>query len=143
MYISGCNITSRHTNKEIKTVVGGSCFINVICIIYAYGCSTRCEYHMMFVLFRSSTPTATSGTVTVYRSGASAFTSVFFLVYSFFIWKGIMLLSFYCSVVFCRSCLFFVLFLWSLDCLSFFDLWLLNTPLVSSTFFKVIPKCLI
>jgi hypothetical protein len=107
MYISCCNITSRHTNKEIKTVVRGSCLINVICIIYAYGCSTRCEYHMMFVLFRSSTPTATSGTVTVYRSGASAYTSVFFLVYSFFIWRGIMLLSFYCSVVFCRSCLFF------------------------------------
>jgi len=34
MYISCYNITDGHKNKEIKTVVGGSCFINVICIIY-------------------------------------------------------------------------------------------------------------
>ena len=33
-------------------------------------------------------------------------------------------------VVYCRS--LFVFFIWSLSCLSFFDLWLHITPLVSS-----------
>jgi hypothetical protein len=33
-------------NKEIKTVVEGSCFSNVICINYAYWCPTRFQYHM-------------------------------------------------------------------------------------------------
>ena len=78
MYMSCRNITSRYKNKEIKTVVRGSCFINVISINYVYWCTTRFQYHMTFVSFRSSTTGVTSGAGTVYRSGASAFTSVCF-----------------------------------------------------------------
>ena len=53
------------------------CYV-LLCIDYVYLCPTRFQYHMMFVSFRSSTTGVTSGAETVYRSGASAFTSVFF-----------------------------------------------------------------
>ena len=78
MYMSCRNITSRYKNKKIKTVVRGSC-INVISINYVYWCTTRFQYHIMFVSLRSSTTGATSGAGTVYRSRASVFTFVFFL----------------------------------------------------------------
>jgi hypothetical protein len=103
MYMSCRNITSRYKNKEIKTVVRGSCFIYVISINYVYWCTTRFKYQMMLVSFRSSTTGATSGAGTVYRSRASVFTSVFFLHWG----GGSTLLSLYCSLVFCRWCLFF------------------------------------
>ena len=51
------------------------CYV-LLCIDCVYLCPTRFQYHMMFVSFRSSTTGVTSGAV--YRSGASAFTSVFF-----------------------------------------------------------------
>ena len=53
------------------------CYV-LLCIDYVFWCPPRFEYHMMFVSFRSSTTGVTSGAGTVYRSGASAFTSVCF-----------------------------------------------------------------
>ena len=53
------------------------CYV-LLCIDYVYLCPTRFQYHMMFVSFRSSTTGVTSGAGTAYRSGASAFTYVFF-----------------------------------------------------------------
>ena len=70
------------------------CYV-LLCIDCVYLCPTRFQYHMMFVSFKSSTTGVTSGAGTVYRSGASAFTSVFF---SFFGEGGrFMLLNLYCS----------------------------------------------
>ena len=81
-----------------------------LCVfIYAYCCSTRFPYRMMFVLFKGNTPVSTSGGGTAHPSGVDEFTltvfsgiyvaqSVFLCVV--FYWP---LVVFYCHCVVCPS----------------------------------------
>jgi hypothetical protein len=100
----------------------------VICFVVAsfFICNvtykiTRVPYHMMFVSFNMTGATNEKGIA--YLSGA----------------PGIILVSFRRfrveqSLVFCVMCCrsLFVLFLWTLYCLPFFDLWFLINPLIFS-----------
>jgi len=77
----------------------------------------------------SNTTDATNGAGTAYSSGAPHITSVF---------SGVRVARslVFCVVVYCRS-LFVLLsfFFCPLCCLSFFDLWIFITPLVSLKYF--------
>ena len=77
---------------------------------------------MMFVSYSSNTTGTTSGaellTFPEHLSSSQIYCPIFSFLFSFL------------YIIVCH----FVLFLWPLYCLSFFDLRLLITPLVSSTF---------
>ena len=104
-------------------------FMLLVCI-YLYWCPIRCPYHITFVLFSSNTTGVTCGAETTNHSTGFEFTLVF------------------CGIRADRSLVFCVMFYVSLfvllsffdHCLSFFDVRILITPLVSSTFSRRITE---